>query len=146
VFQERVGERNAARPALNGVTRKQRLLRLLWLDGPSLRHRSRVNGLASLAFGAMLIATAGVGYALACGALIRIQVNMDFHAQRLHSDPQIPPMNQNIVNTIQLLKITPEHIHGIMRGLFLVIAASGLGFVYQGVVFLRIHREFGDGR
>jgi hypothetical protein len=128
------------------VTRKQRLLKLLWLDGPSLRHRSRINGLASLVFGAMLIATAGAGYALARGAIIRIQVNMDHHAQRLHSDPQIPPLNQNIVNTIQLLKITPEHIHGIMRGLFLVIAASGLGFVYQGVVFLRIHREFGDGR
>ena len=128
------------------MTRKQRLLKLLWLDEPSLRHRSRVNGLASLAFGAMLIVTAGVGYALSRGAIIRIQVNMDHHAQRLHSDPQVPPLNQNIVNTIQLLKITPEHNHGIMRGVFLVIAASGLGFIYQGVVFLRIHRVFGDGR
>ena len=128
------------------MTPKQRLLRLLWLDGPSLRHRSRINGVASVVFGAMLIVTAGVGYALTRGAIIRIQVNMDFHAQRLHGDPQIPPLNRNIVNTIQLLKITPEHIHGIMRGLFLVIAASGLGFIYQGVVFLRIHREFGDGR
>jgi hypothetical protein len=128
------------------MTRKERLLKLLWLDGPSLRHRSRINGLASLAFGALLIATAVVGYALTRGAIIRIQVNMDHHAQRLHDDPQIPPMNQNIVNTIQLLKITPEHIHGIMRGLFLIVAASGCGFLYQGVVFLRVHREFGDGR
>lgn len=70
----------------------------------------------------------------------------DHHAQRLHSDPQAPPLNQNIVNTIQLLKIMPEHIHGIMRGLFLIIAASGCGFLYQGVLFLRIHRVFGDGR
>lgn len=134
------------RPALNGVTRKQRLLRLLWLDGPSLRHRSRLNGLMSLAFGALLIVTAGVGYALTRGAIMRINANVEFHAARLYNDPQIPPMNQNIVNTVQLLKITPEHIHGIMRGLFLIIAASGLGFVYQGVVFLRIHRVFGDGR
>jgi hypothetical protein len=125
---------------------RQRLLKLLWLDGPSLRHRSRLNGLASLAFGAMLIVTAVVGYALSRGAIMRIHANMEFHAQRLHSDPLIPPLNQNIVNTIQLLKITPEHIHGIMRGLFLIIAASGLGFLYQGAVFLRIHREFGDGR
>ena len=128
------------------MTRKQRLLQLLWLDGPSLRHRSRFNGLASLAFGTLLLVTAGVGYALTRGAIIRIQVNMDHHAQRLHDDPQVPPLNQNIVNTIQLLKITPEHIHGIMRGLFLIVAASGCGFLYQGLVFLRIHREFGDGR
>ena len=139
-------ERNGSRPALIGVTPKQRLLRLLWLDGPSLRHRSRLNGLLSACFGALLIVTAGAGYALARGAIIRIETNMEFHAARLHDDPQIPPMNQNIVNTIQLLRITPEHIHGIMRGLFLIIAASGCGFLYQGVVFLRIYREFGDGR
>jgi len=125
---------------------KQRLLKLLWLDAASLRHRSRLNGWISLAFGALLIVAAGVNYALARGAIIRIQVNMDYHAQRLHSDPEVPPLNQNIVNTIQLLKITPEHIHGIMRGLFLIIAASGFGFLYQGVVFLRIHRVFGDCR
>lgn len=128
------------------MTGKQRLLKLLWLDGPSLRHRSRINGLASLVFGALLILTAGVGYALSRGAVMRIHANMEFHADRLLNDPGIPPMNQNIVNTIQLLKITPEHIHGIMRGLFLIIAASGCGFLYQGVVFLRIHRVFGDGR
>lgn len=128
------------------MARRQRLLKLLWLDPASLRHRSRINGWISLVFGAMLIVTAGVGYALSRGAIIRIQVNMDHHADRLHSDPQVPPLNQNIVNTIQLLKITPEHIHGIMRGLFLIIAASGCGFLYQGVVFLRIHRVFGDGR
>lgn len=139
-------ERNAPRPALIGVTAKGRLLKLLWLDGPSLRHRSRLNGVLSLGFGALLIATAVVGYALTRGAIIRIEANMEFHAARLHDDPQIPPMNQNIVNTIQLLRITPEHIHGIMRGLFLIVAASGCGFVYQGVVFLRIYREFGDGR
>jgi hypothetical protein len=128
------------------MTRKQRLLRLLWLDEPSLRHRSRLNGVISLVFGALLIATAAVGYALSRGAIMRIHANVEFHADRLYNDPQIPPLNQNIVNTIQLLKITPEHIHGIMRGLFLIIAASGCGFLYQGVVFLRIHRVFGDGR
>jgi hypothetical protein len=128
------------------MTRKERLLKLLWLDGPSLRHRSRINGMASLAFGALLIVTAGVGYALSRGAIMRIHANIEFHAARLYNDPQIPPMNQNIVNTVQLLKITPEHIHGIMRGLFLIIAASGCGFLYQGVVFLRIYRVFGDGR
>jgi hypothetical protein len=128
------------------MTLRKRLLKLLWLDGPSLRHKSRINGWISLVFGVVLVVTATVGYALTRGAIIRIQVNMDHHAQRLHDDPAIPPLNQNIVNTIQLLKITPEHIHGIMRGLFLIIAASGFGFLYQGVVFLRIHREFGDGR
>jgi hypothetical protein len=128
------------------MTLRKRLLKLLWLDGPSLRHKSRINGWISLVFGVLLVVTATVGYALTRGAIIRIQVNMDHHAQRLHDDPDIPPLNQNIVNTVQLLKITPEHIHGIMRGLFLIIAASGFGFVYQGVVFLRIHREFGDGR
>jgi hypothetical protein len=125
---------------------RKRLLKLFWLDGPSLRHRSRINGWLSLAFGIVLMVTASVGYALTRGAIIKIQLNMDHHAQRLHDDPDVPPLNQNIVNTIQLLKITPEHIHGIMRGLFLIIGASGLGFVYQGLVFLRIHRVFGDGQ
>jgi hypothetical protein len=127
------------------MTLKQRLLKLLWLDAPSLRHRSRINAWLSLVLGTVLIVTAGVGYALTRGAIIRIQVNMDHHADRLHNDPEIPPLNQNIVNTIQLLKITPEHIHAMMRGLFLVIGASGLGFVYQGYLFWRIHRVFGDG-
>lgn len=128
------------------MTLKTRVLRLLWLDGPSLRHRSRINGVLSLVFGALLIVTAATGYALSRGAIMRIHANMEFHADRLHNDPEIPPLNQNIVNTIQLLKITPEHIHGIMRGLFLIIAASGCGFLYQGAVFLRIYRVYGDGR
>jgi hypothetical protein len=128
------------------MTLAQRLLKMLWLDEASLRHKSRTNAWISLAFGAALIVSAVVGYALTRGAIIQIQLNMDLHAQRLHEDPDIPPLNQNIVNTIQLLEITPEHIHGIMRGLFLVIGACGAGFLYQGLVFLRINRVFGDGR